>query len=221
MSNSKALALALPALCSATLSIAATPSNDGQSHKHLKDRWVESRPQWGLQLKASSSNLGDRTFNYRGNPSHSHSFGIDAEFQPSFLQFIGVLGIGPSFVTYSNPGSARAAKDLVLATGFGAQARYQAKLFRHQWLVPTVSYRAEQLRFRLQDDTRGSTLAKSYGAGLWLSLSELAHLEGQKFFASYGVSRVYITSEMSIPHQTRGELDQTGKHVHFGLRVEL
>src|SRR4051812_19204265 len=91
------------------------------------------RPQFGIELAGSAMGLGASATG--ADVSATRGFLLQAEYQPAFVQAIGVISLGVTAGAYpSIPATG------VPAYSLGAEARYQAVFFRSQILVPFGGY---------------------------------------------------------------------------------
>src|SRR4051812_9346368 len=64
--------------------------------EELPDLYTTYRPRWGIELSGASSNVGDRSVAVGAEHTNAtqESFMLQLEYQPRFIQAIGVLGFG-------------------------------------------------------------------------------------------------------------------------------
>jgi hypothetical protein len=145
------------------------------------------RPKWGFHASASAP----------------FALNLEAEYQPQAFQNYGVFGLGPALHFYTNKQSETAWWSV------GAQARYQFRYWRKQWLVPTMAFHAEYM----PQIRGGSAFRASPSGGVWLLLNSLDMNTAGAFYLNYGLARSYLVLEVrSLPAQ--------GTEYFAGLRLE-
>lgn len=180
-----------------------------------------TRPKWGTQISGVGSALP-----YNGSEASLAQNGFwglsfQMDYQPPFLQSIGVLAIGPTLNLY--PTTTR--KNSLVKHAFGvwspgAQVRYQFKYFRSQPLVPIVGYSAEWVQYSLPDQGRGRFLARGWTAGLAFLLNVLDMNSAGGFYVNYGVSRSYLIAEYKRMEGGDDAFKTSGGSAFLGLRIE-
>jgi hypothetical protein len=160
-----------------------------------------TRPNWAFSASYSPEALGDGgTF-----PGASASaagkvrgLSLQMEWEPAFIQVIGVLGLGLNAQLYPEYPKTGLTKTAASLFSYGAQVRYQLKFFRGQWIVPMAGYAAEQMQYTLPDSVKGSFMASGPFGGLMLLLNPLDPTSAGEFYAGMGVKRTYLFAEMRM-----------------------
>ena len=198
----------------------ATPDLDMDSRPYDRER-----PNWGVGVSYSPEALGD------GGTlpdASSHAAGkvrgisLQMEWEPAFIQLIGVLGLGVNAQIYPEYPKTGLTKTAASLLSYGAQVRYQLKFFRGQWIVPMAGYSAEQVQYSLPGSVKGSFVSSGPFAGAMLLLNPFDRSSAGEFYASMGVKRTYLFAEMRMRSGTAGaEGVKFGENSWFaGVRSE-
>jgi hypothetical protein len=183
------------------------------------------RPQWAFQLNASVNPFGGQLL----KPGHlvddqgdnsAYGFQLSFEFQPAFLQSIGVIGLGPTVGVYpifaggvtSNPWA---------IYSLGGQVRYQARFFRKQFIVPVFSYSVDYFSYRFTSGKSGRFFANGPAGGIWILLNALDPGTAAEFYVDNGVLRTYIIAEARMLEAQSSEVSLSGFSYYFGFRFEF
>lgn len=202
---------------------AETTTSEYASFRHHGQipEYQKTRPQWGVELTVSPSALGTNqlTSDFTGNPL---AYELSAEFQPAFLQGLGVLGFGPVVGLYAFP----ADQNIALATGVwtvGAEARWQARFFREQIVVPVAGYAFEYIHYHFEAGSGNTGSVEGDGPilGLYVLLNQFEPGEAEEMFKENGVSRSYFVAEARDLMGSDGYLSFSGFSYFFGLRIEF
>ena len=197
----------------------------GQSSSEAVDtpRYTFSQPTYAVSLMGTLSAASIPFLDTNGTASTQKLRGISLglEFQPEFLQSVGVLGFGPNlsyFFTSEVP-------DQVTAGGFavysiGGEIRYQARFFHEQFLVPFVGYEMESMAYRLKNFS-GSLSINGLAFGGMLLLNALEPEAAGTFYSDQGVSRSYLVAEWRGRSGSDKNLTFSGNAFFFGLRIEF
>lgn len=176
------------------------------------------RPNFGFAISASPTvGLAAPEFEGAEFGAAVRSMQFQAEYQPAFLQSIGVLGIGVCGTLYK---SFTAMSDGLWTWSAGGQIRYQFRYFKEQWVVPTVSFGAEYLMYQLSAAQTGSLFLMYPGFGGMLLLNFLEPSAAAEGFASSGVSRSYLWGEARM-QMGSGDITISGIVAQAGIRIEL
>lgn len=144
------------------------------------------------------------------------------EFQPAFLQAIGVIGFGPSFTVYPViGGDGTFVANLMGLWSVGGQIRYQARFFDEQIVVPTVGFAFEQFRYQFADDNSGYVNAMGPFFGLWLYLNPLDRRAAADFYADYKGTRSYLVAEARMLSAADDLVTLSGMTIYVGFRLEF
>lgn len=178
------------------------------------------KPKWGVHFLGSLAALGKPKLIGVTGKSKIRAFTMQIDYQPQFLQSYGVFGIGPSFGFYPVIPKSGAAPGYVSNWSIGGQARYQARFFREQPLVPVVAYEVERLKYSLNG--KNSALISHgvvFGGMLLLNLFDKS--SAADFYAIHGVVRSYAVAELRTFSGSGSGLSLSGRSVYFGVRCEL
>ncbi len=183
--------------------------------------YQRSRPAIGVELVGSSRGVSaDSTIPDLGS-TVVRGFQLSAEYQPQFLQGVGVVSIGAQLSAYPIFETTNATSSKLALWSWGGQIRYQARWFREQPLVPVVGFEMARWRYSLADGSTGSFNVQGPVLGAMLLLNVLDPGAAAGFYANHGVMRSYLVAEM---HQLTGEdalIQLTGNTYFFGLRFEF
>ncbi len=192
------------------------------------------RPQLGLQLFASPNVLNNaKTEQYfvqkgfAGDPVVS-AIGLMADYQPAFLQVLGVFDLGATIAIHPifpspNPYVNSIASNYTL----GLQAKYQLRFFSGQFLVPVVGYFADAFFYAFNQPnspstvTQGRTVIQGPLLGAWLLLNWMEPSVARDYFVDSGASRTYLTFEARKMVSNEPSLPINGFTYLFGLRSEF
>lgn len=179
------------------------------------------RPQWAVSLNASPRalpNFGD--YPVRG-------FSVLFEYQPRFVQKIGVISLGPSITVYpvSNPSdvsnNGQITSNVWSIWSVGGVFRYQARWFQNQWFVPTVGFTLDRISYRPKEGSSSVSIQKGPVFGLMLLLNAIDPDTAASSFADPGLVRSYLFAEMKRPTSDGAELVARSEVYQFGLRLEF
>jgi len=180
------------------------------------------KPQWAVSLQASARALGDL------GGYLTRGFSVLFEFQPRVLQKIGVLSVGPSISIYpvsdsksllSNGG--KITSSVYSVWSVGGIARYQARWFRNQWIVPTIGYAYDRIAYRPSGAPSGVTTQQGPVFGAMLLLNALDPDTAASSYADPGIVRSYLFAEMKRPKGGDATLAVRSSVYQFGLRIEF
>jgi hypothetical protein len=189
---------------------------DAQRPNPRIPRYHHSRPTWGAEITGSLKALGGADLIANGKSVNSLSFQF--EFQPAFLQLIGVIGFGPSFSVYRANGVTNKFVDF---WGVGGQVRYQARYFRQQPIVPMAGYEIQHMRYKFSTGTDGFATAKGPFYGAWLLLNFLDPGAAAESYVESKISRTYAVFEFRDLRADTRDFSSAGKSIYFGLRFEF
>lgn len=190
------------------------------------------RPNTSFQFHMSMQALGSAytTQNTSGRLEYDvKAFGATYEFLPVFLQGIGLFGLGATFNFYN-------ISDYIMPNGqadelgarsfslwsFGGVARYQARWFRGQWLVPYAGYEYQHMAYNFSKGAgKGNTIVSGPVFGGLLYLNWLSHHDARILHQDYGIERSYLFAEvknLTAADEPSLDIDQA---IYFGLRLEF
>jgi hypothetical protein len=201
--------------------------------KEFIPTYQKKRPTAAFQPNISMSaypnaKLQNLSFN---SPPQFRAFGFQAEYQPEFIQAIGVFSFGASLTYYPVN---KALKDSSLINfGWGGQARYQAVFFRNQILVPFVGYSGEVFNYAVVNNegdppynpATGYLLVTGPVFGGMLLLNVLEEEAAGSMYTNYGICRTYLFGEYrrtksSLTSSVAQYLRLDGDSLFLGLRFE-
>ncbi len=175
------------------------------------------RPQFGVSFMGTA-----RAFASIGGGT-VRGFSLLFEYQPRFVQKIGVLSIGPTVAVYpiyvSNSLSGSAAS----IWSVGGIVRYQARWFRNQWLVPTVGFAFDRISYNASagSGNAGSTTQSGPVFGLMLLLNAIDPDTAAASFVEPGIVRSYLFAELKKPTGGDAVIVPANPVYQFGLRIEF
>ena len=184
------------------------------------------RPNWALGFSFSRAGFGAggdfpgasaaQTARVRGASFHF-------EWQPSWIQSLGVLGIGLSAQLYPEYPKTDLTQTSTSFWSAGAQIRYQLKFVPGQWVVPMGGYLVERLQYKLPGDISGSLIAQGPFAGLMILLNPLEPSVAGEAYATSGIKRTYFVAESRLRTGTAGRSGPTIAETawFWGIRSEL
>ena len=191
------------------------------------DSMLTARPNFAFQLEGSMNAFGGSTISPAEQGVTSKAALIEAEYQPSFLQGLGVLGIGPSIGMYPTTGG-------VVGTGqqvvngptsiweVGGQVRYQFRYVTEQMIVPFVGYNYQRLHYNINQGGGNSGLNIAGGsAGLSVLLNRLDETAALDLYRNTGISRLYLVAELKNLQGSDDNVAIAGNSFFFGIRCEL
>ncbi len=198
--------------------VAPTEENTTVSKRERTPAYKLHRPNFGFALGVSPvAGLAAPEFAGTDLGNVARSFQLQAEYQPAFLQAIGVLGIGVCGSLYKDVTNL---SDGTVTWSAGGQIRYQFRYFQEQWVVPTVSFGAEYGMYQLSATSSGTFFLMYPAAGGMLLLNFIEPSAAAEGFAESGVSRSYLWGEARMQIGSGG-LNFTGIVAQAGIRVEL
>jgi hypothetical protein len=211
----------------------ATDESPGESGTTTK-KWDRSipvydraNPHWGIDIHGSMEALGTsiKADDTEGNTTETNvrNFGLGFEYEPEFLQSIGVVSIGPSFNMYIMDPAGDITSGPFSIYSVGASVKYQLKFMRGQWFVPFAGYEYQQIRYSFQDANVGSGWTSSSGPvfGGMLLLNWMEPSAAYNLFADSGIRRSYLVGEVkNLQSSDIDVLSSDGIAIYFGLRLE-
>lgn len=211
--------------------LASVPESSDSSHEEagseasLKDFRVSPykkiRPEWGIEFSTSPNAFGANALTVEQGTQPIWAFSLLGEYQPAFLQDIGVIGIGPAFNIYPAIGGTKFTPNFASLVGLGGQIRYQARYFREQPVVPVVAYSLEEFKYVFDTGMSGWTLIHGPTVGLWVLLNFLESNSASYMYINNGVTRTYLIAEYRMMTGEDSNLTIHGGSYYFGLRFEF
>jgi hypothetical protein len=188
---------------------------------------IAARPNFAFQLEGSMNAFGGSTISPAQQGVTSKAALIEAEYQPTFLQGLGVIGIGPSIGMYPTTGG-------VVGTGqqvvngptsiweLGGQVRYQFRYVTEQMIVPFIGYNYQRLHYNINQGGGNSGLSIAGGnAGLSVLLNRLDETAALDLYRNTGISRLYLVAELKNLQGSDDNVAIAGNSFFFGIRCEL
>lgn len=190
-------------------------------------RYEQERPNFAFQITSSLQAFGaSQPFEDEDGEVVKYdirNFGLGFDYQPAFLQDVGVLSVGATLNIYPvapQGGLTEGPLDLWAA---GFIAKYQARYIRGQWVVPYVGYETQFLNYKFQDDFVGSGTTTMSGP-LFGALLLLNWMEPDAAFHLYsdtGIKRSYLFAEWKNLTAGEGSFTMGEPTLYFGLRLEM
>lgn len=179
------------------------------------------RPKWGFELSGSARALGNDALLL--GQEYKNMWGVSAQFeyQPEFLQSIGVVSFGPSVQVYRQDPHSGFNRNILSMWSFGAQVRYQARYFHEQPVVPFIGARMEYFSYYFTDQFSGHLPVRGGFLGAMFLLNVVEPREAAAFYANYGVARSYLLAEVRSYDGLNEAIDFAGYSYFFGLRIEF
>jgi hypothetical protein len=200
---------------------ALPPAQTSRAKRHRHPRYQYQRPGWGGMLSYSPDAFGGDS-GITGLAGESlRALHFSYEWQPRFLQAIGVIGLGPQLGAYPILPEGDVLSGPTSIWSYGARIHYQARFFREQPIVPFVSYTYEKLSYELKAGTSGTGTLTGMSFGGMFLLNWLEPHAAAEAFVSSGVLRTYLVTEyrqLSGTYSTGG--GPSGNTLSFGLRLE-
>lgn len=182
--------------------------------------FTRMRPAWGVQLGGSMNAFGPES---RFNSKASKSFRaaeLTFEWQPQALQSIGVFSLGAVFRGYPELPKQEHTPAQLSFWSVGALARYQARYWIEQPIVPVASVSYEYLNYAVSGSSGRTPLMTSSLGGMLL-LNTLEPSGAAAFYANYEVQRTYLLAELRKASQVAGKVKIAGTTYFFGVRFEF
>jgi hypothetical protein len=213
----------------------ASDSESGTSTKKY-DRTIpmyeREKPSWGVDihssLQAFSRPIYSEQLNSAGagtgveESSDVVNFGFGLEYQPQFLQGIGLVSIGPSFNSYILQPAGDITNGAFSIYAFGISAKYQLNYFRGQPIVPFVGFEAQMIHYKFErsDLDTGWTTAAGLTFGALIGLNWMEPSAAHTLWAETGIKRSYLVAEVKNLVAPEALLSSDGPALYFGLRLE-
>ncbi|MBI3534915.1 MAG: hypothetical protein HY072_05460 [Deltaproteobacteria bacterium] len=180
------------------------------------------RPMWAFEFTGSLSALGTSPSIPNKGSAKVRAVAFQIDFQPPWIQKLGVLSLGPSLQLYPvSPYQGITSKALGSLWSTGGQVKYQAYFFKQQPIVPVVGYTIDWWNYTLADSNKGRIIAKGPILGLMLLLNILEPESAFEFFLNWGIARNYLVAEYRFLSGSDSNISFTGGSIFFGLRFEL
>ncbi len=157
------------------------------------------------------------------NESSVRNFGFGFEFEPKFLQSIGVVSIGPSANLYVLDPVGDLTEGSFSIFSVGVSAKYQLKFMRSQYVVPFVGFEAQMIHYNFVPETgigTGWTLSSGPTFGAMLLMNWMEPSSAHNLFSEYGIKRTYLVGEAKLLKASETILSVEGTAIYFGLRME-
>lgn len=192
-----------------------------------KPVYDRERPNWGFQATFSPQALGkpltvestDTNGNVTGEDFDVIGISLEFDYLPSFLQAVGVFGLGITANLY--PVSPEGLTDnfaSLISAGFNLQ--YQARFFDGQWLVPTVGFEGQLVHYNLTDIGSGKTFLTGTSFGAMLLLNGLEPSSARQSYLENGIKRSYLTAQFRHLTSSDNLVDTIGNALYIGFRLE-
>ncbi len=198
----KIFATSLLVLVPATLLAQEPKPKSGRDHS--MPYYLQKRPVLAVQLSGVVSEA----------PTAGNAAELALEVQPPWTQAIGVISVGGHLRYHL----AESGSSLI---GYGARAAYQAKWFSRQWVVPVVGYSYDRTRYSLEGGASGTLASPALFYGVRLFLSEADPAAAAELYNGMGVTRAYLSLEISQKSASNADLSLAGRSTTVGLRFEF
>lgn len=185
-------------------------------------RYTHLRPHWGTELSGSMAALGTSTnaTEIPNRGTHKISAGrVAFEYEFPFLQALGVFALGPTGSLYFGGKHADISDARFAFWSVGAQARYQARWFYQQPLVPYAGFSYERLAYNLKGQSGSTPMSGAFFGGM-LYLNVFEKSAAADFYAGMGVLRTYLVGELRTETATASGLNIVGRSIFAGFRFE-
>ena len=216
--------LAMAALGS-TLAQASIATDDNVSTNRVpRDSTATAQhesPTWGVELAGSPLVAGGTGLASAHPASDSNGFSLQVEYQPRFLRGYGTLGAGPVAALYPVSTSQGITHNGLSIWSVGAAVRYQARYFRNQWIVPSLGYQYEQLRYTFLTGQQGWTSLAGPVVGVEFLLNALDRERADDLYAAAGISHTYLVAEARDLTGADATIHAAAVSWFFGLRLEM
>lgn len=215
--------------------VAITPSeepNEGRSVKRF-DRSIppydRENPSVGIDIHASLQSLGSTIKSESTaapgvlNETNVRNFGLGFEYQPKFLQSIGVVSLGPSVNMYVLDPAGDLTENAFSIFSLGFSAKYQLKFMHSQVLVPFVGFEAQMIRYSFHEETglgTGWTTTTGPTFGGMLLLNWMEPSSAHNLFSEWGIRRTYLVGEAKLLKADDALFSVDGTAIYFGMRME-
>jgi hypothetical protein len=186
-----------------------------------------ARPNWAFELSAAGNALGSSGFAPEQAGDPCRALQLQFEYQPSFIQSIGVLGIGLTGAIYPITVAGDLAPDTNVVNGVasvwsvGAEVRYQARFFREQPVVPVGGFEADWLHYHFTDSQAGSPVISGPFAGLMVLLNIFEPTVAAEAYITQGIARSYLVVEYKLLSGSDSLVSVSGGEFYAGFRLEF
>lgn len=194
------------------------PRSEAQTRDLRVPKYHYTRPNWGFELAFSMDSLGKQLL-VPTQTETAKAVLMEFDYQPNFLQSMGVFGIGPSISFYPIFASTVAESAFSLWS-VGAHLRYQARFFRQQPVVPVVGYNLEYFTYRFLSASNGAMILQGPVFGAWVFLNLFEPSSAAQMYIDYKISRSYFVAEMRFLSGSDANISISGSSLYFGLRFE-
>jgi len=192
---------------------------DGRKLRH--PRFQYERPAWAVHLQGALSAFGPNPSISGRSDESIRAAQLLLEWQPKSIQIIGVLGLGLTLSNYLVLPQGELTSSALGLVSAGAQARYQFRYFRNQWVVPYAGVGQEYIRYQLSSGT-GSLLGLNTFAGAMLLLNALEPGAAAEAYATSGILRTYLSVEYRSRSGAENDLMALNAGSYYaGLRFEF
>lgn len=157
------------------------------------------------------------------NESQVNNFGIGFEYEPEFLQSLGVFSIGPSVNMYFLDPIGDLTDGAFSILSVGGSLKYQLRFMRSQILVPFAGFEAQMIRYSFLEETglgTGWTTSSGPTLGAMLLLNWMEPSSAHNLFSEYGIKRSYLVGEAKYLTADNALFTTNGTAIYFGLRME-
>jgi hypothetical protein len=199
---------------------------DITTHKwiHYDPEYLDATPNWAFQILGSTNALGANPISAYAYDEISSGITINVEYEPTFLQKFGLIGVGPVLALYPTLGTEQSTQSTVAGIGsifgVGGELTYQAQFLKQQLVVPFASFEVQYIQYTFQNGPQGSAALSGPSLGVELLLNKLDPDAGRQFFISTGLCRAYAVVEIKALSGSDANISVSGNSIFFGFRFE-
>ncbi len=185
-----------------------------------RPRYELERPAWGTEISGAYQALGKAPGIPGLGSGKVRAVTLRMEWQPQFIQAIGVLSLGPALSLYPIT-SGNATSNPFSIWSAGGRVLYQARYFRNQPIVPIGGYSAEYLVYRLKSGQSGKLLTQGPVVGGMIFLNFFDRSGAADFYVNQGVLRSYLVGELRLLSGSDSNITISGNSLFAGVRFEF
>lgn len=183
-------------------------------------RFRAKRPKWAFQLQGTHSAFSGEA---QDQLDKRIGFSFIGEYLPTFIQDIGVFSLGATLTLFPSTTQAELSRNFLSLWSFGAQARYQARFFREQPVVPLIGFAYDFTFYNLANGAQGNLPISSLFYGLMIYLNMFEQKGASDFYVNYKALRSYLVVELrqALSAQNSDLNLSSLKTYYFGFRIEF
>ncbi len=188
------------------------PDSVTESVARQSPAFQKMRPQFGLEFDGSA-------VAFRDQGVAVPDVEMLLEYEPPWIQLLGVFSGGLSIGNFPTPVSAGLVAVRLGIWSVGAQVRYQARFFKNQIIVPFAGFGIEAVSYKLAA-VEGRLNVKGPFAGAEILLNTFDGDGAFEFYRDEGALRSYLVAEGRAYAGSDANLSLSGSSFFFGLRIE-